>query len=344
MARWRDYDPRRLPQGPLEYQKGIVAEMSERLQLIWKANNEQTARWRLSGFESWMYEVMAGSSAAQPLPPGAPLAQAFAYLRRKCGKLRRCANAECHRPFFIAAKGERRYCSKRCAETKPRHSKIKEPLPTNKDVQSQIPESAVKVFIHDLANADDEKIDDGKLYSFTHYPAFFPTKDQDIAAVASLAAHNPAMLAKMKDEWPQIYHRSLIRDLRDGLRNIWQSEDVSKAEWQMFRLQSLMHRHLDLCVAPESKLQPPPAHAPIHQALNWVRENFSNLRKCKNADCRLPLFVAVGKQRFCSTACADVEQRMHKKRWWEKHGEEWRRNRAEGKRCGKTPVAKRKQR
>jgi hypothetical protein len=78
-------------------------------------------------------------------------------------------------------------------------------------------------------------------------------------------------------------------------------------------------------------LQPPSAHAPIHQALHWVRKNLSKLRKCGNDGCAHPYFVADTKERFCSEECAKVGQRASKLRSWGKHGPEWRRKQAKGK-------------
>lgn len=339
LARWRSYTPSQLPQGAKEYRRGIISEMRDQLQSIWTAGKEEAAQWRLSHFESWMCNVMAASSNPQPLPPDAPMSQALAYLSRRLGKLRECVNPGCPRPFFIAAKDERRYCSKRCAEGKPRESKIERARLQDQGVQSQISDSDLKVFIHDVANADENKIEDGNLYFFTEYPAFFPTKDRNIEAVVSLAAQNPAMLEKMKREWPGLYHRSLLRDLRNGLRGLWQPQDEATAELQFFRLQSLLDRDIDIYQDGDRTLQAPSPHAPIHQALHFVRQNFSKLRKCKNADCRHPLFVAVGKQRFCSSDCADVEQKMHKKNWWAEHGEEWRRRRLDGQKRRHKPTA-----
>jgi hypothetical protein len=121
-----------------------------------------------------------------------------------------------------------------------------------------------------------------------------------VAEVVSLAGRNATMLEKMREEWPVIYHRTLLRDLRDQLRSIWQTKDPSAAELKFFQLQTLIHRNVDIAGARDRALQPPSVHAPLHAAVLWVRQNFSRLRSCKNADCRHPLFVAIGKQQFCA--------------------------------------------
>jgi hypothetical protein len=72
--------------------------------------------------------------------------------------------------------------------------------------------------------------------------------------------------------------------------------------------------------------------------LHWVRKNLPKLRKCGNGGCAHPYFMAEGKRRFCSEECARVGQRASKLRSWRKHGQEWRRKKAEGMGGPEAPV------
>ena len=55
------------------------------------------------------------------------------------------------------------------------------------------------------------------------------------------------------------------------------------------------------------------------------------LRKCEAPECSTPYFVARHlRQKYCSDKCAEWAQKSWKKKWWEEHGEEWRRNHAKG--------------
>jgi hypothetical protein len=55
-------------------------------------------------------------------------------------------------------------------------------------------------------------------------------------------------------------------------------------------------------------------------------ERFENLRKCENPECTAPYFVARRKDRmFCGEDCA---HRIAARRWWTKHGKEWRETRS----------------
>lgn len=54
-----------------------------------------------------------------------------------------------------------------------------------------------------------------------------------------------------------------------------------------------------------------------------VFESFDDLRVCQNTECPAPHFIAHRKnQIFCGGDCAGL---IAKRRWWAKHGNEWRR-------------------
>jgi len=60
--------------------------------------------------------------------------------------------------------------------------------------------------------------------------------------------------------------------------------------------------------------------------------SVGDLRTCQNPDCPAPRFVARRKdQVFCSSDCSAL---LAKRRWWAKHGEEWRNSRIKKRRKG----------
>jgi hypothetical protein len=60
-----------------------------------------------------------------------------------------------------------------------------------------------------------------------------------------------------------------------------------------------------------------------------VFHKVGDLRKCQNPDCPAPRFIARRKdQVYCCNDCAAL---LAKRRWWKKHGEEWRRSRTRKK-------------
>jgi hypothetical protein len=142
-----------------------------------------------------------------------------------------------------------------------------------------------------------------------------------------------------------MYHRGLIRDLREGLRGVWRAKGDSTAELKLFKLHSLVHRQMDILAAGDRALQPPSAQAPIHQALRWVRQHLPMLRKCGNDDCpHHRFFVATGKARYCSKECRHEGEKASKRRSWGKHGQEWRRKQAKGKGDRRSSLPDRQQR
>jgi DNA-binding transcriptional regulator GbsR (MarR family) len=62
--------------------------------------------------------------------------------------------------------------------------------------------------------------------------------------------------------------------------------------------------------------------------LLYALEHAHLLKYCQNPGCREPYFIAERvSQNVCSVACAKPIQREAKRRWWQEHGEEWRRKR-----------------
>ena len=58
-------------------------------------------------------------------------------------------------------------------------------------------------------------------------------------------------------------------------------------------------------------------------------EKVERLRKCENPDCAAPYFIARRRDRlFCSEDCAHL---IAARRWWKKHGNEWRQTRRKGR-------------
>jgi hypothetical protein len=339
----------RLQERPKVYARGIMLHLREWLRAVWDTDNEESAEWRRSRLESELNYAMATGPNLQPPTPDAPICQALSYLHRRLRLLKRCANPSCETPFFIAARKEQPSCgaplcvaavqgqsqSKRWKQikltgrSKVRLERFDSDAPrvkgSRRKAEATIPESELKKFVIKVANADEERVEGSTQYFFDRYPDFFPTRDQDIQSIIPLFRRRWTTLEGLRTEVPQIYYRSIIRELRDGFRAVWQTEDQSFANWRLFQLQSSLHALMDTTEVWQDKaLQPPPKLAPIHQALHWVRQHLPKLRKCGIPDCRYPFFVATGKERFCSSGCVAASQRLYRRNWWKKRGAEWR--------------------
>jgi hypothetical protein len=360
-----------LPKQAEAYRRGIVAEVRDRLRAVWGASDVEGRKERLADFQLFMEEVIAASrtsgspplnaTSPQPdamapsaLPPEAPLSQALAFLVRRLRLLKRCANRECPRPFIIVSRLDQKCCDlTECVRVSRSASQklnwdikleragggktpiggppVKESRSTSGEVQSEHPkvsERDIEQFVLDIVNADKKKIDGGDLYFFIHYPKFFPTWEREVEAVVSMASNDPATFESMKLGWPANYHRGLMRELHEGLRGVWQA------------CGSAAGRLLDDL---QSRTIQPRSH-PVQQALQWVREHQSKLRRCRIVKCpsAQPFFVAKGKGLYCSPACTQVGTNKLKRESWGRHGQEWRENQAKKKGGHKSSMPKHK--
>jgi hypothetical protein len=65
--------------------------------------------------------------------------------------------------------------------------------------------------------------------------------------------------------------------------------------------------------------------AAVYELLKHSRQ----ARVCANPDCANPYFLTLDPRRkFCSTECTRPAQKEWRKRWWERHGKQWRKKRA----------------
>jgi hypothetical protein len=197
-------------------------------------------------------------------------------------------------------------------------------------VDHKIPERKLRTFLLDVVNADEQSVDGTVDYFFSHYSQFFPSKETDIKALLPFMGRRMTSKEGLQLESRQVYYRAMIGELRDSLRAIWDAEDEYTAEWRVFNLQLQSHRITDAKNYQwrDKNLRPPPLDTPISQALHYLHRNFDKLRRCGNADCKTPYFIADrGKQSYCSVECAGVAQKEYKRRWWKNSGPSWRESR-----------------
>jgi hypothetical protein len=80
----------------------------------------------------------------------------------------------------------------------------------------------------------------------------------------------------------------------------------------------------------------------LHTLIPIGGQNRPRARYCANPECPAPYFFVKRKnQRYCSEICAAPAQRELKRKWWAKHGEDWRKSRT-AKKAGKGKTTKKK--
>jgi hypothetical protein len=187
----------------------------------------------------------------------------------------------------------------------------------------------LRAFVLDVVNAENRQVDGSDDYLFHKHPEFFPTKDRIIEKLTPLF--------RWEGEALKIYCRAVTQELRDRLQTVWLAEDEYTAEWRLFLLQLEMHRWGDTQVDTyrDTHNELPPVHAPIHQAIDWVRRNLPLLRTCRSPICRRPFFFPnKGQERFCSKACHNLGKKEHKRRWFNEKGQFKRRGQAPPQQVG----------
>lgn len=202
----------------------------------------------------------------------------------------------------------------------------------------RISERLLQSFLEDVVNATQEQSVAESAHFFKRYPKFFPTLDQDVRVLLPFINRQPGARScdgPYLSQSREVIYRAVVWELRDRLRQIWKSHDQYTADWRVFLLQNALHGKMGISTNAVDNLHmddtgplPPPPKAPINQALTWLRKKFANLKLCANEACTTPYFVrAKGKQRFCSSTCAEIAQKEHKAKWWAEHGAKWRESR-----------------
>lgn len=122
--------------------------------------------------------------------------------------------------------------------------------------------------------------------------------------------------------------------LRDQLRAVWDSDPQAGGylqlwvEWEPPEGSGIIIPKF--AVESSHKIvMPNPGSLHIQLALA-VAEHAARLGHCQNPDCLAPYFLRYRdrRQQFCgNTACLRYGEKLHKRRWWAKHGKTWRKAR-----------------
>jgi hypothetical protein len=112
--------------------------------------------------------------------------------------------------------------------------------------------------------------------------------------------------------------------LRNEVRAIWEADDLETKEWRIFCLRGNPTMTLSFLAI----LDPHTIPKPFQKALLQLLKSAGKLRHCHNPSCAAPYFVARRRsQKYCCADCTMPGQRELKRHWWQKNGNEWRKNR-----------------
>jgi hypothetical protein len=129
----------------------------------------------------------------------------------------------------------------------------------------------------------------------------------------------------------------LLIPLRDWLRRIWINPNMRHKELLLLGLREYVRAlrsdlprrvYRIIPVAYWGNPDQPEEPSALEQALIWLLKSADKTRCCPHPDCPSPYFLAKRRnQRYCSEVCAQRGERELKQKWWQEHGEQWRRQR-----------------
>jgi hypothetical protein len=95
--------------------RAVIGELRDWLRAIWSAEYDDVAEWRLFQLRLKVHTRTnvedKKSRRLYPPLPDTPIEQAIDWVRRNLFMLRVCRNPECSRPFFVASRAQRRFCT-----------------------------------------------------------------------------------------------------------------------------------------------------------------------------------------------------------------------------------------
>lgn len=181
-------------------------------------------------------------------------------------------------------------------------------------------------FLVELANLQDD-VDAAKRF-INRFAAFIPHDDEGLAAIKIEG------VARRVSELGWTGETLWVITLKLMLNDIWTEPDSRQKEWEVFVFRYALYKWADRALttddlfkilsAPSKRFRVPPP-TPFEQALTYLVKAGDRARYCANPECPAPYFFVKRKnQRYCSEICAAPAQRELKRKWWAKHGEEWR--------------------
>lgn len=192
------------------------------------------------------------------------------------------------------------------------------------------------------------------------FAAFIPPHDERwLAGLLERDEEIAKQVFRLSNSVPleEMEESAWVVTLKRMLDDLWTEPDSRQKEWGVFAFRYTLYKWGDHTLAgdnlfkilyePEKRFRVPPP-TPFEQALSYLVKAGDRARYCANPECPAPYFFVKRKnQRYCSEICAAPAQRELKRKWWAKHGEEWRKSRTvkktvKGKTTEKSKAGKKK--
>lgn len=200
---------------------------------------------------------------------------------------------------------------------------------------ARISRPRAELFLAEMANLSGDLAAIRRLND--HFPEIIPRRTWWVPAPFESREETSPLVREIENQLDDMQWLGEMVQVRDNLRAIWREPDLRRREWLAFRLRELLMAKADprfiqaagVISGPEVNLidrLPPPS--PFEQTIMQLLKSADRSRYCANADCPAPYFLAKRRsQKYCSDACSRPAQKEFKRRWWDEHGESWRKAR-----------------
>jgi len=200
---------------------------------------------------------------------------------------------------------------------------------------ARISRGRAELFLTEMANLGGDLAAVRRLNG--HFPEIVPGRSWWLQKqIDPLQATSPEV-GQVVDQIDDLLWVGQMVQVRDAVRIIWREPDLRKREWLAFRLRDYLLVKTDPQFAHASGLMsgpggdsidqlPPPSI--FEQAIMYLLKLADLARYCANPECPAPYFLAKRRsQKYCSDGCSKPAQKEFKRRWWDEHGESWRKAR-----------------
>lgn len=201
---------------------------------------------------------------------------------------------------------------------------------------AQIPRRRAERFLEELANLRSDVLAIRRLSD--RYPEILRGRAWWIPGQFEAREGTSPVLGEVLEQIDDLLWTAEMVQVRGALRTTWRESDLRRRDWLAFRLRDQLMARADprfvraigVINGPAVDLidrLPPPS--PFEQAIMYLLKSADRARYCANPDCPAPYFLAKRRsQKYCSDACSKPAQKEFKRRWWDEHGDAWRKRRA----------------
>ena len=186
-----------------------------------------------------------------------------------------------------------------------------------------IPAVKLERFLRELANL---KVDESNAIS--RFLARFEDMLADLPSSQEVyeSPHPSGRLLYRSPRFEKEYRLQMLSVL---VMSIWRGATRDQRQQRVLLLYRILSSGKPTFFVNRQVLKALPSPGPFEQAILHLLNSEDRVMVCGNPECPAPLFFRSRtnrRQRYCSTDCSGIGQRVAKRKWWTEHGQQWREN------------------